>query len=115
MSEGRERQHEEIPTREMILAEVKRHAENANVTRELSDAEGIFLLETEVKGEQPNETVRYEYQRKGKFLKNKNLTEDIFSPETSIRKTEYADGEAVMSAVIVVYNPALRQWQVPEQ
>ena len=58
---------EHIPTKEEVMAVIGRFAENPVFVRELSDEQGIYLLELKTEGEKPGETTRYVYVRKGSF------------------------------------------------
>ncbi|MEK7609976.1 MAG: hypothetical protein AAB470_02560 [Patescibacteria group bacterium] len=58
---------ERIPTKEEVLEVIARYIENATFVRELSDEQGLYLLEVKVQGEKTGETIQYEYIRKGKF------------------------------------------------
>ena len=49
-------QPECIPTKDEIIEIIKRHAENAIVTRELYDENGIYLLELKTEGEKPGKS-----------------------------------------------------------
>ena len=46
---------------------ITRQAREAVVVRELSDENGLYLLESKIAGEKEGETVQYEYIRKGRF------------------------------------------------
>ncbi len=62
---------EKIPSRENILVEIRKRCEGATVVRELSDHDGIYLLEAREQGDKPGEFTDYIYQRRGSFP-NKN-------------------------------------------
>jgi len=64
-------------TREEVLTALSRHAETFTVQRELSDANGIYLLEVTLPGEKPGEVSEYRYQRKGVFGPNQTTTTHI--------------------------------------
>jgi hypothetical protein len=85
---------ENILTREDILREMSRFIEGVDVSRELSDNQGIYLLEIVTPGERPGETTEYQYFRKGKFPNH------IQSSETCIYKVYFEDGIPVSSETL---------------
>jgi hypothetical protein len=57
-----------IPSAEQIRTEIKELTGKECVeTRILEDEKGVYLMEFEVDGENPGETIQYEYMRKGKY------------------------------------------------
>lgn len=84
-----EKTPERIPDRVEILEVISRFCENPTVVRELSDDLGIYLLEVSVSGENPSETINYEYRRKGVFPNHNEST------ETVIHKVYYENGTPV--------------------
>jgi len=85
---------ENILTREDILREMSRFVEGVDISRELSDSQGIYLLEIVTPGEKPGETIEYQYFRKGKFSNH------IQSSETCIYKVYFEDGIPVGSETL---------------
>ncbi len=54
-----------------------KHVEHFSVQRELSDADGVYLLEVTIPGEKEGEVAEYTYQRKGSFGANQSTTTTI--------------------------------------
>ena len=100
---------ERIPTREEVLDVIARVAENASISRELSDDYGLYLLEARVEREKQGDTIQYEYMRKGRFP---NHNEAI---ETSIYRVYYQDQEAIAGGKIAVYLPETGEWEIVDQ
>lgn len=92
----------EILTKEKILSRIP---ERAHLVRELSDEQGLYLLEVEVKGEKPGETIQFEYMRKGRYP-NKNE-----ASESAIHAVYYQDGQPISGAKIAVYNYETGEWE----
>ena len=96
---------EQIPTREEVVGVIERFAENSIFVRELSDEQGLYLLEVEVGGDKPGETIGYEYIRQGQFSNN------VGSTETVIHIVYYEDGVPVGGHNIANYNSGTRMWE----
>ena len=92
-----EKGQERIPSREEVLEIIFRHAENAVLVQELSDDQGLYLLEAKVEVGKPGEFIEYLYMRKGDFP-NKNS-----SSETTIFMMYYKNGEYVTGWNIAEY------------
>ncbi|MES2023591.1 MAG: hypothetical protein V4439_02820 [Patescibacteria group bacterium] len=99
-----EGEHERIPTKNEVMEVMSRIAENATFVRELSDNQGLYLLEVKIDGKEPGETIEYQYMRKGRFGKNQ-------SSDTSVSATYYQDEIPISGEMIVVYNPETNQWK----
>lgn len=86
--EGRnfEKAPERFPDKEEVMEVIGRLAEGAQITRELSDEKGLYLLEVELPGEKPGEIIEYAYARKGESPGHENVS------ETAIHITYYQDG-----------------------
>lgn len=67
MENSPEKGPERIPTKAEIMEVISHFAENTTPVRELSDEQGLYLLEMKIEGENPGETTQYEYRRKGAF------------------------------------------------
>jgi len=83
--EQAERGPERIPTKEEVMEIIGRFAEGAPVTREISDEQGLVLLEVDVKGEGPGEVTQYAYLRVGEYPSHK-------IKDTTIYVLHYQDG-----------------------
>jgi hypothetical protein len=86
MENAFERGQEMIPTRDEVMEVVSRFAEGFVLVRELSDEQGLYLLEAKIEGEKPGETTQFEYMRKGQFPNGNQ------SSETVIHVVFYQDG-----------------------
>jgi len=99
-----EQSPEHIPTREEVLEIIGRFAENYTIRRELSDEQGVYLIEAVVPTEKAGETIEYGYIRKGTHGKNA-------SAETVIHKT-YFDGEMPVGGDnVALYNEVTKAWE----
>lgn len=67
---------EKFLTKEEILALIP-NAEGGVVARELSDEEGIYLLDVRFEGEKPGEVTEYSYARKGSWTESKSVATRI--------------------------------------
>ena len=92
-----------IFTREEILSEITHHCKNFTVKRELSNEDGIYLLEVEEKGHAPGDDVEYIYQREGVFP-NKNES------STLIHVIYSKGGVPVSGYNVSEYDPKTREW-----
>jgi len=104
MTESFEKGPEGIPTKEEVLAVISRYAEGAPIVRELSDGRGLYLLEVEIKGKEPGETIQHVYIREGEF------PDGNASLETSIHEVTFQDGVAIGGSSVAVYSPETREW-----
>lgn len=82
-----------------------RQAEKAVVVRELSDEQGLYFLEAEVKGEKLGEITRYEYCRKGHFPDGNKST------GTVIHVVFYEGDTAVGGHNIADFNSETGEWK----
>ncbi|MEI6304632.1 MAG: hypothetical protein WCP09_01275 [Candidatus Taylorbacteria bacterium] len=62
-----ENSQDRIPAKEEVLKIVGRFAENFTILSELSDEWGIYSLEAKASGLENNESVIYDYSRKGRY------------------------------------------------
>ncbi len=87
---------EKIPTRDEVLETV--HGligeRDSTIVFEDPDEQGPILLDVEIKGEKPGETIQYQYMRKGKFPGQPERS------KTEILKTYYKDGEVGYSEIV---------------
>ncbi|HEY4498861.1 MAG TPA: hypothetical protein VJH94_02235 [Candidatus Paceibacterota bacterium] len=103
--ESKEAAH--ILTREEVLEAIGQHIEGYAIERELSDAEGVYLLEARVAGEKPGEVTEYRYQRKGEFGRNQ-------SAQTAIHVAYYEDDVPVGGTTVANYNEKTGIWEKAE-
>ena len=96
---------ERILSKEDVMEAISRYAENATLVRELSDEQGLYLLDVKIEGEKPGETTQYEYMRKGRFL-NQNQ-----ASETAIHKVYYEDEMPVGGEKVAVYKSESGEWE----
>ncbi len=96
---------ETILNKEEVLSVISRFAENAEFVRELSDEQGLYLLEVKVPGEKPGEITQYEYMRKGIFP-NQNQ-----SSETAIHKVYYENDTPVGGEKVAFYSLETGAWE----
>jgi len=100
-----EQKHEKIHTKKEILEIISKFAENTTFIRELSDQQGLYLLEVNIEGKKPGEVIEYQYIRKGKFP---NRNESL---ETTIFITYYEDDIPVSGHNISDYNSETGEWK----
>ena len=99
---------ERTPTREEILSIIGHYLaspEKATVTQELSDEQGIYMLEVKVEGPEPGESTEFRYTRKGEF------PNQIASAETIIQAIYYQDDIPVGGENIASYTPETVGWE----
>jgi hypothetical protein len=99
-----EKSPERIPNKVEVMEIISRFVENTTISRELSDAQGLYLLEAEVKGREEGEIIEYQYMRKGIHGKNQ-------ARETGICLTTYVNGVPAHSDMVLVYSPESNQWK----
>ncbi len=100
-----ENSREKIPTEQEVLEVISRFAENATFVRELSDNNGLYLLEVKVESEKPGEFTEYQYIRKGIFP-NRNQ-----ALETTVYATYYQDGIPISGHNVAHFDPETEGWQ----
>lgn len=100
-----EKSPEKIPTKNEVLEVISRFAENITFVRELSDSQGLYLLEEKVEGEKLGESIEYMYIRKGKFP---NRNESL---ETTIFVTYYEDDIPITGYNVANYNSVTGEWK----
>jgi hypothetical protein len=96
---------ERILTKEEVMRVMSRFLENPVLTRELSNAQGLYLLEVQVNGKEPGEVIEYQYMRKGAFP---NQNREV---ETSICAYYYQDGVPISGETIAVYKSETNEWK----
>ena len=96
-----------VLTKEQVLEAIGQHVEGYVIERELSDAEGVHLLEARVAGEKPGEVTEYRYQRKGEFGRNQ-------SAQTTIQVAYYENDIPVGGKTVANYNEAIGTWEKVE-
>jgi hypothetical protein len=84
---------------------IARYAENATVVRELSNAQGLYLLEARINGEEPDEIIEYQYMRKGDHGNHNEAR------ETGICVTYYKDEMPIHADMVAVYKSEIDQWE----
>lgn len=95
-----------IPTREQIMGILLQHAPHCTVARELSDHDGIYLIEATIPGENPGEITEYRFERKGVYGQNQ------FSA-TSITIVYYdADGVPEGGKTVASYDEKTGIWLI---
>ena len=95
---------ERICTREEIVEKITSRCENPEVIRELSDEQGIYLLEVRSKGEDPNEGNLYLYKRR------KEYTAGNEAPETCLEVVYYSGGDPCGGDTLASLNPETGEW-----
>ena len=95
---------ERILSKEEVLEKISRFAENSTITRELSDEQGLCILETKVEGTKPGEHSEYRYIRKGKHGKSE-------SSATVIHVVYYEDETPVGGHNCSDYNHETGEWE----
>jgi hypothetical protein len=96
---------ERILGKEEVLEVISKYAEGAQLVRELSDDQGLYLLEAKVEGKEPGEVVQYEYMRKGRFPNHNEAS------ETALHVVYYQDDMPVGGDKVAVYNPDTNAWE----
>ena len=101
MSEGIPKSIEKGPERVLAKSEVMEGMEmfvqNAQITRELSDERGLYLLEVMTEGEKSGETIEYAYQRKGESPDHPKVA------DTAIHVTWYSDGMPISGTKVAIF------------
>ena len=93
-----------VLSREEVLEAIWQHVEGYTIERELSDTEGVYLLEARVAGEKPGEVTEYRYQRQGEFGRNQSL-------QTVIHVTYYEGDMPVGGTAVANYNEETDTWE----
>ena len=99
-----ERNRERILTKSEVMEIISRLVENPTISRELSDTQGLYLLEAEINDPEKDQTIEYQYMRKGIHGKNQ-------ARETGICMTSYIKGIPEHSEMILVYNSKNNEWK----
>ncbi len=100
-----EKASERIFTKTEVMEIITRYAENATVVRELSDTQGLYLLEATVPGKELGEIIEYQYMRKGDHGNHNEAR------ETGICVTDYKDGVPIHADMIAEYKSETGQWE----
>jgi hypothetical protein len=95
---------ERILSKEEVLEVIARYGENAELVRELSDEQGLYLLEAKIEGKEPGEVIQYEYMRKGRFPNHNEAS------ETALHVVYYQDEIPVGGDKVAVYNSETGEW-----
>jgi len=107
MSNPHEAGLERIPDKREVLDTIARFAENvedANIVTERYDDAGLAVFEVEIPGGQPDETIQYEYMRKGRV-------EGVGGAlSAKIYKMYYSDGMPIGGEEIARINPETGGW-----
>ncbi len=96
---------ERIPTRDEVMEVISRLAENSTVVRELTDEQGLYLLEANIEGEEEGEVIQYQYMRKGRFPDNKSAS------DTGVCVVYFQGGVFVSGTTVAKYNPETGEWR----
>ena len=104
MQNASEKGPERILTKDEVMAGISCFEKDAIFVRELSDEQGIYLLEAKAKDRQ-GDKVEYIYQRKGTFP-NQNI-----SPLTEIHVVYYEGETAMGGHNVAVYNSETGEWE----
>lgn len=96
---------ERILTKAEVIEIITRYAENATLVRELSDEQGLYLLEAKIKGKKPGEIIQYQYMRRGIFPNHNEAS------ETALHVVYYQDEMPVGGDKIAVYKSETGEWK----
>jgi len=105
MENSIEKGPERIPIKEEVMEVISRFEKATTFVRELSDEQGLYLLEVQAEGKEPGEVTQYRYQRKGTFP---NHNESL---ETVIQVVYYQDEIPVGGTNIAEYKSETGQWE----
>ena len=98
---------ERIPTKKEVMEIIARYVESPEklvTLREISDMNGLTLLDLRIEGKEQGETIEYLYTKAG------TLPNGVMTRETSIEVSYYQDGKVVSGERVAIYNPAIGQW-----
>ena len=89
---------------------MNRFVENPRIERELSDEQGLYLLEVRTEGREKGEIAEYQYMRKGRYPNNNA------SIDTSIYLS-YFDGETPVpgGSKVATFRPETGNWEINQQ
>lgn len=96
------KESERVLSREEVLEAIGQHVEDYAIERELSDEEGVYLLEARVAGEKPGEVTEYRYHREGASGR---------SLQTVIYVTYYENDIPVGGTTVANYNKKTGVWE----
>lgn len=106
----RKETREDIAIVARIRSYIEKHGEDYTVRRELKAAGETYLLELEIEGEKPGETIEYSYQRKGSFPKADGSYHAALA--TRIDVTVFEDGMPVAGKSVALFNEEKQEWQL---
>ena len=96
---------ERVPTKTEVVEVMAGFAEGGVEVRELSDEQGLYLLEIEKPGEKKGEVNLYTYMRKGDF------SNSIATTETHINVVYMEDNYPVGGNTVARYIPESGEWE----
>lgn len=105
MENSIEKSSERILAKVEVLEAIARYTENAVLVRELSDVDGLYLLEVKIEGREPGKSIQYEYMRRGRFPNHNQAS------ETAIYMVHYQGEMPIGGEKIAVYDPETDSWQ----
>lgn len=91
---------EKILTREQVLSKISTYSENPTVIKELSDKDGIYLLEVKGIRKIERDVAEYIYQRKGTFP---NGSDSLVTSIMVVDESGWAEN-------IAEYDSVTRRW-----
>lgn len=98
---------ERILTKDEVMREISRYAENPEIVRILTDEhDQIYLIEAKISETNPGEITQYEYMRKGRFANGAHQ-----ASETAIHLMYYKNGVAAGGHKVTVYRPKTGEWE----
>ena len=106
---------EQSPTKEEVMQIILEDAGfeeriSPVILRELTDENGLRLLEIKIESEEPGETIEYLYTRKETVLPE-NLPKKVETFSTSIEVSYYQDGEITGGDRVAIYNSETGEWE----
>ena len=99
-----EKSQERNPTKSEVLEVISRFTENTVLVRELSDRQGLYLLETKKDGDE-GEYAEYLYLRKGKFPNGQE------AEVTTITIAHCKDGIPFTGGTLADYDSQKNEWK----
>lgn len=100
-----EKKAERVLTSGEVLEAISERAEGFILSRELSDEQGVYLLEVEIKGENEGEVTEYQYMRKGVHPNHNE------SDVTAISRIDYKDGVPIGGERVAVFDEKTGEWR----
>lgn len=108
MENNIEKGKEQIPTKEEVLEIIIKRAESpekVTTLREISDDQGLKLLDLRIEEKEPGATAEYLYCRKGV------MPNGIETKYTSIVVSYFQDGQEIGGSEIAFYNSENGSWE----